>query len=207
MASLEFKSSRCARQRHKRPTHVRRDQVCFTTQTQRMTCTESPRPLPRKEIERKLTLNWFSLALRRKRECCLLVLNLVSSTLPCIRQPDKLKDDMSVCAHLCKTKVEVGQDRIPSLHEKVRQSHTTINIVSYLHAPSSKRRPGPPVKDVALDPPSMSPFQTLSLSLTEPSLSPPPHSRSRSLSFSLSLSPARGLKNTCLYEKCLPFDA
>jgi hypothetical protein len=92
MASLEFKSSRCARQRHKRPTHVRRDQVCFTTQTQRMTCTESPRPLPRKEIERKLTLNWFSLALRRKRECCLLVLNLVSSTLPCIRQPDKLKD-------------------------------------------------------------------------------------------------------------------
>ena len=27
-----------------------------------------------------------------ERECCLLVLNLVSSTLPCIRQPGPLRD-------------------------------------------------------------------------------------------------------------------
>jgi hypothetical protein len=80
---------------------VRRDQCVFDTNLVNDL---------RKEIERKLELNWFSLALRRK---------------------DKLEDDVSVCAHLCETKVEVGQDRIPSLHEKVRQSPPSISSTSF----------------------------------------------------------------------------
>jgi hypothetical protein len=140
MASLECKSSRCENKRQKRPTHVRRDQVCHEVCHGFTTCTENPRLPPRKEIVRKLTINWFSLALRRNH---------------------KVQDNVSVCDHLYETKVEVGQDRIAFLHEKVRQSRTTINIVrplgapgarepvgswSYLHAPDSKRRPGPPVR-------------------------------------------------------------
>ena len=32
-----------------------------------------------------------------ERECCLLVLNLVSSTLPCIRQPGPRLRELGVC--------------------------------------------------------------------------------------------------------------